>query len=470
MTTLFARRALLGVAPDVRWGTARVTLHGDRVTDVTELPPGSEPAPGDDDLGARALTPAFVDAHTHLALVALRGVSLEAAARGNVVQDLFFQFERSLSADDVRALTRVGAYESLLHGTALVWDHYGHGRAVAAGLVDAGVSGVVAPTLQDARPSGSEPWLPLRDDSLDATVALAAGAFPGVHAAVGPHATDTVSPALMTEIAALARRLDLPVHLHLSQAPEEVDVAVAAGRRTPLDRLDEAGLLDLRLALAHGLYLTDADLRRLDPTRHQLALCPSSQAIFGFPAAVDTWERAGARWALATDCAASNDSMNVAKEARAVAALRTAHLAAHPARAAWAAHAQVSDAHALRDARARRWQSTASLGDPRQLFARLTTVPGTLHPAFRAGAIEPGWRAHLALWNLDHPSLWPADDPLRAIVMGDATPALSQLMVDGRWRTPRDAHAAALTAEPGWFEASRVARARRDHLLAGGGA
>ncbi len=68
------------------------------------------------DFGDRLLTPAFVNAHTHLALGFLRGAAPPEALRGNMVREFYFGIERNLEPEDVAAFTRMGAYESLLVG------------------------------------------------------------------------------------------------------------------------------------------------------------------------------------------------------------------------------------------------------------------------------------------------------------------------------------------------------------------
>ena len=166
-TVLSGQRVVLPDGDGLAIRRARLTLDAGRIMSV-EVDPNTPDPPGTDTLGEALLTPAFVDAHTHLALVGLRG-SVNAATSGNVVEDLFFHVERQMDASDVRALTRVGAYEALLSGTATVWDHYYFGRAVLAGMTDAGLAGVVAPALQDVDGPGQHRW----EDELSATVELA---------------------------------------------------------------------------------------------------------------------------------------------------------------------------------------------------------------------------------------------------------------------------------------------------------
>ncbi|MBM4360473.1 MAG: amidohydrolase family protein, partial [Deltaproteobacteria bacterium] len=165
---LVSRRVVLG--PDssccggakLRVVPAAVSIDGSQIVEVRELDESAQVVAGEGEtvieLGDKLLAPAFVNAHTHLALGFLRGFDMRAVARGNMVEEFFFTIERRVSPEDVRAFTRIGAYDSLLAGVGLVWEHYYAAEQVAEGLVDAGLAGVVAPTLQDLAGPGKDAW------------------------------------------------------------------------------------------------------------------------------------------------------------------------------------------------------------------------------------------------------------------------------------------------------------------------
>ncbi len=463
-TVLSGRRVVLPDGDGFVIRSARLTIDHGRILTVDVDPQTPDP-PGTDDLGDALLTPAFVDAHTHLALVGLRG-AVGAATTGNVVEDLFFHVERKMVADDVRALTRVGAYEALLAGTAAVWDHYYFGRAVLDGLADVGLAGVVAPALQDLDGPGRDRW----EAELDTTVTAAhdaALASRGLGVCLGPHATDTVSDALWRTVVDAASRHGLPIHTHVAQSLDEVRRIGGRASTTPLGLLERLGVLgaDVNLSLVHGLFHTDADLDRLDPVRHMLVACPSAQAWFDFPAPVATWSRRGLRWALGTDASATNDAQDVRSELRAVAMLRTAHVANDPAHGRWRSGAGIAEAEALRAVRDRAHREDAPLTDTAAALHRVWTTPGAQHPGLPCGAIAPGHLAHLALWDLEHPSFWPGRDPLRALAFGQVGGALQQVMVAGSWRGARGDFARSITTSAAWRDASREASSRLGRLL-----
>ncbi|MCB9665022.1 MAG: amidohydrolase family protein [Alphaproteobacteria bacterium] len=463
MTTVLAARHAVLPTPDggLEVVPAHVTVEHGWITAVERAPEGGPP-PGADELGDHLLTPAFVAPHTHLALAALRGPRTGAASTGNVVEDWFFPVERALLPEDVRAFTAVGAREALLHGVACAWEHFYAPQAVLQGLQDAGLAGVVAPPLQDL----SGPGVGHAEENLQRTAALAADdrlAAQGLGVALGPHATDTVSDALWRRVADVAAHLGLPVHTHVAQSPEELARSLARHGTTPLTRLARLGVLDAgsRWLLVHALFATDAELRALDPTRHCLVTCPRAMAQAGFPSPVAAWEEAGATWVVAPDAPAGNDGVDPQAELAALVQQRTADVATSPELAAFRAGGSAEPVWARRQ---EAWTRRASLGDPVALLHRVWTLPGALHPELPCGVLRAGTLAHLALWDLRHPTFWPAEDPLRALALGRTSGALAQLMVAGRWRTARGQHAS-LGHDDTWQALRAEASGRRAALL-----
>ncbi|MBX3248293.1 MAG: amidohydrolase family protein [Myxococcales bacterium] len=424
---LFEESSIPCVAPG--W----VRVEGPRIAAVGRGPAPSD-APKPIELRDRLIAPALVNAHTHCALSTLRG-RVGGATAGNVVEDLFYRVEHALTPEDVRAFARMGAWESLLSGVGLVWDHYFFGAALAAGISDTGLAAVIAPTVQDLAGPSVDPRAPRGatprwEQELEATETLALAGMPRVYAALGPHATDTVSPTLWREVGAMAERLGLPVHAHLAQSLEEVERAREVHGTTPFGLLERVGLLEhARGVFAHALFVDDAELARLGPA-HALVACPYAQLLFGFPARVDHWEAAGVSWVVATDCAASNDSMQLRKELRLVAGMRTLPASFGDAYERFlAGRGDAASVQRARDASYARFEAAAA---PAELYSRITSVPGALHPHVRAGVLAPGALANVVVYDVDHPTFWPAADVVGALVTSDVDAAIHAMWVAGQ--------------------------------------
>ncbi len=459
--SLFADRCVLGgVTTPRRIAAARIDIEGCVIHEVTEMDRASIDAnrtiSTTTDLGDRLVVPAFVNGHTHLAMSAFRGLQGSESLGGNVIEDLYFKLESGLSASDVNAFTRMGAYESLLSGVATVFDHYYHGEACAQALAEVGLTGVIAPTLQDLAGPGATGF----EAQLDATTAIAESsrlAAAGVCAALGPHATDTVSAELWQRVNELARHLGLPVHAHVAQSFEELRRCHERHGMSPLAWLAREGALapDLRSLFVHVIYASAADLALLDPDAHTLGFCPYSQVEFCFPAPVATWCAAGLRWLVATDCAPSNDAMDVQKELRLASGHHAFEVTYSDAQRAFHLRGGPNAAMAVDTERRAALERSQALREPDALLDHVWSIPGTWHPQLPCGAIEPGRWANLLVLDPNHPALWPGENPLRALVMSSVPPAIESMIVAGSY-----------VGEPGGFQHLRqtpaYAAARRE--------
>jgi len=458
--SLFSEKVVLGERPR-QIVPATIDIAAGQITNVTPQPRQALKALPDVDLGTMLIAPAFINSHTHLPMVALRGIGGLSSLRGNVVEDLYFKIEQKLTAEDIRAFARMGAYECLLSGTGAVWDHYYCATAVAEAMAEVGLGGVLAPTLQDI----SGPGVIRLDKQLYETKELDDNwSSQGIYAALGPHATDTVSDALWTRVADLAETRNLPIHVHLAQSPDEFSRAQSRHGHPPLRHLIELGVLDAapQSMLVHGLYVSNDEINALPQDRVALGYCPASQAQFDFPADVFAWESAGVKTALGTDAGACNDTIDIQAELRALAIGTGFGLTQSRHRQDFAQAPSQENLSALIS---HRRADHAARKSPDDVLDSVWTVPGRMHPKVRLGEITPGAGANLVVIDLDHPALWPATDPLHALVYNRCTSAIHGLMVGGKWIGQRGQFAQSLIQSTHYKESVTEATARLSALL-----
>ncbi len=461
---LFCEYTTLVHESQIRLAPALLEIEGSKIQSVQEWrKPLSELPVHTRILKNKMLTPMFVNPHTHLAMSFFRSIENSEATSGNMITDFYFQIESRMSADDVRAFTRMGAYECLLFGVGTVWDHYYHGDAIANALYDVGITGVVAPTLQDLSGPGKDSW-EREWESTETIHASTSLAEHGVVAAWGPHATDTVSPELWGRIHDAATHTGLPVHAHVGQTNDEFRKALSRSRCTPLGILRKVGMLEssYEKVLVHGIYLRKSDLRALaqDP-HHTMISCPFSQMIFHFPANLMTWSDYKLRWAIATDTVGSNDSMNVQKELRYISGFPLQSLSF--ARS-YNTTLNTLNMRALQQKRQKLWQRYAAFRDPSFLLSKVWQTPGSLHPHLKVATIAEDHFANLIMWDLDNPAFWPAHG-LRGLCFNDVAPAIHNLMLKGQWVGQDGAYVQSLCSTSAYQDALKEAKERLGALL-----
>jgi len=207
---------------------------------------------------------------------------------------------------------------------------------------------------------------------------------------------------LMTEGAALARKLGVRLHTHLAETAEEGRYCAERFGCTPAQYAERLGYLGPDVWLAHGVHLDAAAVARFGATGTGVAHCPSSNARLGAGIApVRDLLDAGAPVGLGVDGAASQEAGQLGAELR----------------------------QALLAARVR--------GGPAALTAREALAIGTAGGARclgredELGSLEPGKLADVALWTLSGLGHAGIADPVAALVFGPPAP-LRLLLVAGR--------------------------------------
>jgi cytosine/adenosine deaminase-related metal-dependent hydrolase len=92
-------------------------------------------------------------------------------------------------------------------------------------------------------------------------------------------------------------------------------------------------------------------------------------------------------------------------------------------------------------------------------------TPARFCPSLRMGELAIGNRACLNVWDLTHPALWPATDPLRALVMCDAAKALRHVMLNGQWMAPLDTRLQEHVLNSAAFQAAQTEASQRLQAL-----
>src|SRR5438132_13063932 len=134
--------------------------------------------------------------------------------------------------------------------------------------------------------------------------------------AVAPCSPFSVTPELMRDSAALARRHGVRLHTHLAETLDEEHFCQEKFGRRPLELLEDLGWTGDDVWDAHGIHLNDAEIDRIAEVGTGIAHCPSSNMRLGAGVCrVEDLLRAGARVGLGVDGAASNEDANIAMEA-----------------------------------------------------------------------------------------------------------------------------------------------------------
>jgi 5-methylthioadenosine/S-adenosylhomocysteine deaminase len=346
--------------------------------------------------------PGLINTHTHLAMTLLRGRADDVTLQGFLERVLPAEAEL-LTPKNVAAAVRLAIAESIRAGVTSALDMYWFHEAAEQAAREAGWRLLGGPTFMDVPepPDGIEygQRLAWARRDLEARGPARGGRRPVVFA----HATYTLSPDQLTEIAALAREFGALLHIHAAEnATEVATVEVRHGKR-PVELLDSLGLLGPDLLLAHAVDLTGPEIAALARTGTSVAHCPVSNLKLGCGIApVPRLLSAGVSVGLGTDGAVSSNSLDV------LGAVRQAALV----------HKAGGDPTAVGAERA----------------VRMATAEGAraLGLADQLGTLEAGKRADLIVLDLNAPHLRPLHDPWSTLAYAAHSADVRDTVVDGR--------------------------------------
>jgi cytosine/adenosine deaminase-related metal-dependent hydrolase len=394
------------------------------------------------DVGGAVVTPGLVNTHHHLYQTLTRARAQEATLF-EWLRELYPVWAR-IDAESEYAAARTGLAELALSGCTTVFDHHY--------VFPRGVESLWEAEVQAARELGvrivasrgsmdlgqSDGGLPPDslvesiDDVLAETERLA-GFQDGdgfVQLAVAPCSPFSVTKELMTESAALARRLGLRLHTHLAETVEEDAYCLELFGCRPVEYLAELGWTAGDVWCAHCVHLAPDDIALFGRERVGVAHCPTSNLRLGAGvAAVPELVAAGAPVGLGVDGSASNERSDLFFEVK----------------------------QALLVARGR--------GGPQAMTVREALGLGTRGGAEvlgrdDIGRLAPGKRADIAVWRTDGLELGGAEtDPVAGLVLS-APHRVDRLYVSGE-EIVRDGHLARADEE----EIAREHRVRAKRLL-----
>ena len=340
---------------------------------------------------------------------------------------------REYSDEALYVSAQVGAVEMLKTGCTAVLDHFysgSHSRYMGAlaavqAMQDIGQRGAVALTVSDRQ----------YENTVDVPQDLSAAAraeikrisefettetledFPGfveevrrrsdiVVPMIGPSAPHRCSDEMLAGCIRLAREFDTAVHVHVAETKGQFLQARKLFGTSPVMHLDKIGVLDERLSMAHCVWLTEDDVKRVAERGATVIHNPASNGKLGSGRMrYDDMLRAGVRIGLATDGSGSNDTQNMFE------AMRLAGIIHN------------NNARDYMD-----WPTGEEI-----LRSATSNSAHALGLGGKVGALEPGQFADLVVLTRASFHYAPLNNVVNQLVYCENGMSVTDVMVNGRW-------------------------------------
>jgi len=325
--------------------------------------------------------PGFINGHTHVPMTLFRGLHDDVTLNDWLYKYIFPAEAKNVNEEFVRWGTRLAAAEQIRAGVTTFADMYYFEDAVAEETKKAGMRGVLGETFID---------FPAPDNKSEPEMLAYTERFlkkwqgdPLIHAAPAPHSIYTCSKKTIQDAAALARKYNAPLLMHVSEMKKEWSDSEKEHGMSPVQYIESMGVLQPNLIAAHCIFVDEADRKLLAERQVGCIHNPSSNMMIASGVSpVPEMRAAGIALGLGTDGpAGSNNDLDLMEEIDLAAKL-----------------------------------AKITKMDPLALNAKavveMATIDGAraVHLEREIGSLEPGKKADVILISLDEPNAVPMYD------------------------------------------------------------
>lgn len=386
-----------------------VAVSGDRIVFVEETDgngmsvreAGFRESCGDDmkiiDGRGKLVMPGLVNTHNHASMSLMRGYADDMPLM-KWLNEYVWPFEAKLNGDDIRLGASLGIAEMLLGGTTTFVDMYWRQAEVAKAVDESGIRVVLSPTFTDDRFGEFE------EDLKAVASAYAGGKHPRISLMIAPHSVYTCSREHLLRAKELADKYGAGINIHVSETMDEQETMRRRINKTPVEYLDELGLLDESTLVVHAVHVSPGDIEIMKERGVSVAHNPhSNMKISSGIAPVTEMLKAGINVSIGTDGPCSNNDLDMWEEFRTASFLQK-----------------------------------VSTMDPLVLPAyeilKMATVNGAeaIGLGDKIGRLKEGMLADMIILDIEKPHLYPAYDMVANLVYCAKAADVETVIVNGR--------------------------------------
>lgn len=340
------------------------------------------------------ITPGFVNLHTHSPMNIMKGIA-EDISIDNWFNEKIFPYESKLEAEDVYWGAVIAAQEMINNGVTAFADHYFSQESVYKAVEDTGIRGDIAPTIfglaadYDQQLKGATSF-----------VEKYKGKNSRINLRLGPHAPYTCPGEKLKEIIDLAKKLEVGIHIHVSETKEQVEDSIKLTGKTPVQVLYESGGFDVDAIIAHGLWTTNEDLKYINDNA-VFAFCPKTYMKLSMGNGSIYELKDKLNYSFGTDGAASSNTLSPLEQAR-----------------LFALNGKFIKGDATDFKITEVWKSLMN---------------GHKALKFNTGKIAEGYDADLLIWDLNTANTFPVYDPLASLIYSSDSSNIKYTMVQGEF-------------------------------------
>lgn len=340
------------------------------------------------------ITPGFVNLHAHAPMNIFKGIAEDVN-----IDDWFnikiFPYESKLTAHEVQLGASLACAEMINNGVTAFADHYFCQESIYKAVEEMGIRADIAPTIFGLSDDFKEQLL-----NAENFILKYKGKNQRINLRLGPHAPYTCPGKILTEIIDTAKKLDVGIHIHVSETKEQVENSLKLTGKTPFEVIRDSGGFEVNTIVAHGLWLEEDDLYYVN-NNATFAFCPKTYMKLSMGNGRIYELKDKINYSFGTDGAASSNTLNPLEQARLFA---------------------LNGKNILKKAE---YFSTL------EIWKALMNGHSALN--FNTGKIKEGYDADLNIWDLNMINTYPVYDALAAIIYSSDSNNIKHTMVQGEF-------------------------------------
>jgi 5-methylthioadenosine/S-adenosylhomocysteine deaminase len=262
--------------------------------------------------------PGLINTHSHVPMVIFRGLAEDVPIE-RWFNEFMWPLESNLTEEDVYWGMLLGLVEMIEGGVTTVADHYFFMDRAAQAVQEAGTRAALG-------------WAVFGDrgyEALAETAAFAArwnGQADGrITTWMAPHAPYTCDDEFLKATVEYAQQLGIGIHIHAAEEMGQTQASLAKRGLTPVQVLEETGILEVPTLIAHGCGILPEDVELLQGYRSHVGVahCPKTYLKLGMGLTpIRPLREAGIAVGLGTDGAVSNNTLDIFESLRLMAMLQ----------------------------------------------------------------------------------------------------------------------------------------------------
>jgi 5-methylthioadenosine/S-adenosylhomocysteine deaminase len=283
-----------------------ILVHGNKIG-VIQSAGQAEPSHFRQVVDARGMLamPGLINNHAHVPMVLFRGLA-EDVPIDRWFNDYIWPMESNLQEDDVYWGMMLGLVEMIEGGVTSVADHYFHMDRVAQAVDQIGTRALLAWGIFGSQ---GEEAVRMTADFVRKHHGTANGR---IRAWMGPHAPYTCDDDFLRACVKAAQELGVGIHTHVAETMQQTRTSVERRGLTPIQVIEQVGILEPPTILAHVKGATPEDIEILRRYPTGIAHAPKTyMKLASGIAPIVEFRQAGIPVGLATDGAASNSTLDL---------------------------------------------------------------------------------------------------------------------------------------------------------------